>query len=183
MSNPYGPQWPQQSPGGPKRGGYPSGQPGAPAQQGWGHAGLTRPVPANRPPGPSYGPPQVGQPWPGHDTETGFTVPPPQKRSPWPWILCVAGALVVVVLLVTGFVAPGFFVRTTFDAQAVQQGVRQTFEGAYGISGVESVTCPSGQRVEPGATFDCEATVAGSTLTVTITVKDRDGTYEVGHPR
>ncbi len=136
---------------------------------------------------PQYGPGQAGQRWPGHagpgGGEPGFTVPPRQRRSPWLWILGVAGALVVVVVLATGFVAPGFFLRTTFEAQAVQQGVRQTLEGAYGISGVESVTCPSGQRVEPETMFDCEATVAGSTLTVTITVKDRDGAYEVGHPR
>ena len=197
MSNPYGP------PGGqppPQWGQQPYGQPGqGMPPQGWGQPGLTQPVPGHQVQGsPPYGygyPPQQQPPHAvpgpqqgfGHQQGfggPGFTTPNgPKKRSPLPWILGGFTVLVVVVILVLGFVAPGFFVRTTFDAGAVQQGVQQILTDSYDIPGVESVTCPSGQAVEPGATFDCEATVEGSTLTVTVTVKDDDGTYEVGHPR
>ncbi|WP_146771067.1 DUF4333 domain-containing protein [Prauserella muralis] len=70
-----------------------------------------------------------------------------------------------------------------FDPQSMQQSVQQVLSQAYGIEGVESVSCPAGQRVEVGTTFDCSARIDGEQKLVAITVRTADGRYEVGRPR
>jgi len=45
------------------------------------------------------------------------------------------------------------------------------------------VTCPADQEVKAGTTFDCSLQIDGQAKTVKITVKDDDGTYEVGVPQ
>ena len=87
------------------------------------------------------------------------------------------------VVLFLGFVSPGWFYRTEFDATAVGNGVEQILTRSYRIEGVETATCPSGQPVRPSHTFDCQVTVAGQQKTVSVTVKDEQGTYQVSQPR
>ncbi|GAB3292988.1 DUF4333 domain-containing protein [Parasphingorhabdus pacifica] len=204
MSNPYGPgqpqwgqpQWGQPQAPGPyagygQQGGY--GNPGHGQQQG----GYGRPVPAQPPSGPAgadYGqfPPAQHQP-PQHQppqqpvyppsTSGGVPEPPRKRRSALPWILgsllmLIAGAIV----LVLGFVSPGWFVGNVFDTRSVELGVKQTLEDSYRISGVESVSCPAEEPVEPGHSFVCDAHISGEAKAVAVTVKDEDGIYEVGHP-
>lgn len=134
------------------------------------------PPPGTPPPAP-YGP-STGVP-----AEGGFYEPAPRRRrSPLRWVLVGIGVLGVLAVLFLGFVAPGWFSRTVFDAGAVQQGVERTLKDSYGIRGVGTVTCPPGQPVEPSHAFDCRVRVGGQQRTVTVTVTDDRGTYRVGRP-
>lgn len=73
-----------------------------------------------------------------------------------------------------------------FDEREVAVGVTRVLTvdppAGYGISGVEDVTCPANQRVETGATFECELLLDGQHTTVTIIVQNDDGLYEVQLP-
>ncbi len=93
------------------------------------------------------------------------------------------GVLVVAVVLVLGFVTPGWFHRTVLDAGAVEKGVERILVDSYGIAGVESVACPSGEAVEQGNTFTCRVVVGGRRANVEITVRNSRGSYEVSRPR
>lgn len=200
MNNPYGspggqPQWGQPQYGaGPHPWDAPAPQPGYPAP-GQAVPGYGRPVPA-QPPMPwqpaqqPYGAPHPGFPGhqPGFTQQPGLTgppAPPPRtKKSPLPWILGGGGTLIVaVVVLFLGFVSPGWFYWTVFDAGSVQQGVRQILENSYRIQGVGSVTCPAGEAVEAQHSFDCQVRLGGREQIVTVTVKDAEGTYVVSRPR
>lgn len=102
-----------------------------------------------------------------------------------PWIF---GSLFAVIgmgaVLLLGFVSPGWFVRTVFDAEAVQKGVQQVLRGSYKLGAVEMVRCPREVPVEPSHTFECEVRMGSAQQrTVTVTVKDSEGTYAVGYPR
>ncbi|WAL63304.1 DUF4333 domain-containing protein [Amycolatopsis cynarae] len=70
-----------------------------------------------------------------------------------------------------------------FDADAVQAGVRHLLTQSYGLTGVGTVRCPSGQVVQAGISFACVVEVNGSRRTVTLTVRDADGTYAVSAPQ
>lgn len=174
MSSPYGPaggypQWGQAPPGaGMHPGGYPAAPPGY----------------APQPPQP-HGNPYLGHQPPPFATAPGFGAPPPPKRrSPLPWVLGGLGAvLVVAVVLVLGFVTPGWFVRSVFDASSVEKGVTDILRHSYRLGGVGQVSCPPDQPVEPGHHFDCTASVGAEQKTVTVTVKNDKGVYEVGHPK
>ena len=98
-------------------------------------------------------------------------------------LLIGVGAVVLIaaILLFTAFVIPGWAPKT-ISQDAVQDGVRQVLTEDYQASDVSAVSCPSGQRVEEGSSFDCTATVGGQEQTVTVTFLDDDGTYEVSRP-
>lgn len=186
MSTPYG--WP--GPAQPPRGQQPRGQG---HDQGIPSGGFPRPDSAQRgwnaPPGyplqqpyPQHGyPPQQGypqQPYAGPYGEPGFGQPPSKQKSPLPWILAGAGVLLVVaIVLVLGFVVPGWFRATVFDENAVAGGVEQILTAA-GIS-VEDVSCPPDMAVEVGNTFSCQVTVDGQQRDVNITVRTEAGEYTV----
>ncbi|MEV0296298.1 DUF4333 domain-containing protein [Nocardia sp. NPDC050710] len=68
------------------------------------------------------------------------------------------------------------------DPMAVQRGVVQVLGESYGLEDVREVKCPGEQPVVVGTAFDCSAKVDGVKKTVTVTVTDRDGTYEVSRP-
>ena len=185
MSTPYDSPGPAESP---QRGQQPQGQgnqavpPGgfprqAPAQSGW-----------NAQPGypqqqgyPQQGYPQQGypqQPYAGPYGQPGFGQPPSKQKSSLPWILAGAGVLLVVaIVLVLGFVAPGWFRATVFDENAVAGGVEQVLT-AEGIA-VEGVSCPPDMAVEVGNTFSCQVTVDGEQRDVRITVRTEAGEYTV----
>ncbi|MGI8306848.1 DUF4333 domain-containing protein [Saccharopolyspora hattusasensis] len=196
MSSPYGPpggypQWGQQpqgpgmqpaAPGYPQPGGFaPQRPPQQPPQQ-----PPQPPHPQQQPYG--YGRPQYPQggqyPAPGGYGRFDQFERPKKKRSALPWVLGGIGAVLAVgVVLVLGFVTPGWFVRPVFDAASVEKGVTQTLKGSYGLQGVGNVSCPSGQPVAVGQRFDCKVGIDSATKTVTVTVKNEKGVYEVGHPK
>ncbi|RCW40481.1 uncharacterized protein DUF4333 [Halopolyspora algeriensis] len=119
------------------------------------------------------------------ETPQGFPDPAREggRTRRGPWLFGGIGVAVAAVVAFLGFVTPGWFHRSVFDAAAVQKGVQRILEDAYGVRGIESVGCPSGQPVKIAHTFACRVTVGGRDETVTITVLDAEGTYEVGHLR
>jgi len=88
----------------------------------------------------------------------------------------------VVVVLVLGFVTPGWFVTRVFDAAAVQAGVAGILTDDYATDGVADVRCPQNVQVAAGATFTCDATIDGDPVSVPVTVTDDRGGYQVGRP-
>jgi len=92
-------------------------------------------------------------------------------------LLLIAGG-VVAVLAFTGRLG-----KTTFDNNAVQGGVRKILTDNYGIDKLSNVSCPAGQEVKVGKTFDCTVTIDNQQRTVTITVKSGGGDYEVSQPK
>ena len=91
-------------------------------------------------------------------------------------------ALVVVVLAITAFWAPGFAVTTELSRSAAENGVRSVLLRDYQATDVSAVSCPDGQKVKKGSTFVCSATIAGAQQRVTVTFLDDNGTYQVGRP-
>jgi hypothetical protein len=154
---------------------------------------------------PEYGQPQYGQPpqqygQPGQPGQPGQY--PPQgvnaygqpiqgsKRSKG-FIGAVAGGialLFVVVILVLGFVAPGFFITTKLDVNKANSGVQSILTdetSGYGAKNVKDVKCNGGSdpTVKKGGTFDCAVSIDGAAKHVTVTFQDDKGTYEVGRPQ
>ncbi|MCI2423052.1 DUF4333 domain-containing protein [Saccharopolyspora sp. K220] len=165
-------------------GGLPPAAPGYPQP-----GGFAPRRPPQQPYGGGYGqqlPPQGGGQFPPRGGYGQYHRPPKKKRSVLPWLLSGFGVLLViavVLVLVLGFVAPGWFVRPVFDSTSVAKGVAQTLKGSYGITGVGEVTCPDGQPVEVAHRFDCQVSINSQPRTVTVTVKNDRGVYEVGHPK
>ena len=130
---------------------------------------------------PGYGqgqPGGYGQPPQGYGQPPGFSTPPAKSRSTQ---YAIIAAVVALVLLVVAALV--FFLRTTvFDATAVAQGVGSVLTEQYRVADVGAVTCPGGEEVETGATFECTATIAGEQVPITVTVVDDSGTYTVSRP-
>jgi hypothetical protein len=84
------------------------------------------------------------------------------------------------------FVWPGFLNKKVFDERQVTSGVTGVLTGAaptgYGLTGVSDVSCPSGQEVKAGTSFECTLTLNGAPKTVTVEVKSDDGLYQVNPP-
>ncbi len=97
-------------------------------------------------------------------------------------MVVVLAALAAVAL----FVWPGFLNKKVFDERQVTAGVTKVLtEGSptgYGLTGVTDVSCPSGQEVKAGTSFQCTLNVNGTPKTVTVKVKDDTGLYEVNPP-
>jgi hypothetical protein len=195
----YPPSGPQ-----PQQPGY--GQPQDPQQQQWG-----QPQQPQSPQQPQWGqqPPQYGQ-QPGYPPSAYPQTGPQQQQPGQPGqydygqqqpgypgapgaggekkskkgLLIGIGAAVVVIAVVgiLGFVAPGFFVTKVFDNTAVQTGVTKILTENYKINGVKDVVCPADKEVKDGITFECTASVAGKTVKVPVTVKGSSGDYQVGAP-
>lgn len=159
---PY-PQWGQQPPH--YRG------PGLPPP-GWSE--WTQPIPAVIPALPPNGfPPPSPPPLPGYQ--------PPRGPRRWPWVVAGGATLLAAIVVGLGF-ALGWFIYPVFDRTAVQNGVRGVLTTSYALTDVSTVTCPADQPVEPGASFDCVATVGGQPKTVHVQVLTVAGDYSVGMP-
>ena len=89
--------------------------------------------------------------------------------------------LIAAIVLITAFLFPGWAPKN-LDQQAAQDGVQKILTEDYQASDVSDVQCPSGQRVETGASFTCSVTVGGQQQQVTVTFIDDDGRYEVSRP-
>lgn len=148
---------------------YPGQQPAA-GQQGWGPPQPTQ----------QWGPPQGDGGWgPGYPPLPD--APARSGRSKLPLILGGVGVLVVAVILVLGFVAPGFFLSKVFDTAAVQTGVQKVLTDSYGLK-VSAVTCGQSIAVTAGNTFTCDATIDGKPARIPVRITSNDGNYEVGRP-
>lgn len=183
---PYYPptQYPQ---GYPQQGQYPGQaaygpQPGQYGQQ----PGQYGPQPGQYgQPGQYPQPGQYGQ-YPGP-----YGQPPAGPKRSKKTVVTIAGvlaAVVVAVILVLGFWAPGFFVTTKLDVSKAEAGVQQILTdptNGYGARNVKDVKCNNGQNptVKKGQTFDCDVNIDGTKRSVTVTFQDNKGTYEVGRPK
>jgi hypothetical protein len=148
-------------------------------------------------------PGQYGQP--GYPPQPGQYGPPGQyPQQPGPYgpppgrsrrstaligtVIGVFATIVIAVVLVLGFWAPGFFVTTKLDVNKAQAGVQQILTdetNGYGAKNVKDVKCNNGQNptVKKGDTFSCDVSIDGSRRHVTVTFQDNKGTYEVGRPQ
>ena len=74
-----------------------------------------------------------------------------------------------------------------FDEDKVAAGVEKILTDAppagYGQTDVTNVQCPPNEPVKAGRNFLCTMQIDGRHKSVTITVKDDSGTYEVGVPQ
>ncbi len=175
---PQQPQWGQQS-----QPSWPQPQPWEPTQQQWGQPPQPSQQQWGQPPqgqqqwGGQPQPDQSGQQWGQQEPQLTVT---PAKKSRKGVIFGGVGVLVVVVVaVVLAFV---FLGSDKLDNKAVQDGVQKVLKDSYGIDDVESASCPSGQKVEVGATFNCTLKVGGEQKKVTVKITKDDGTYEVGRP-
>jgi len=188
MSSPYGPNDPQWQgyPGQqPYQGSY-GQQPGGEQQPGWGgppqRGQPQQGYPGQQQPGPQqpYGAPgqQFGQ------QPSPYGQPNAPKKSKTPLIAAISGVvvLIIIILLVTAFVAPGFAKTKVLNASSVQDGVQKILTDTYKVTDVSKVSCPAGQEVTNGGTFTCRATIAGKDTDVKVTITDDNGTYQVGRP-
>jgi len=178
---PEGPYGGQQNPGAQPYGGqpYPEGQ-----QQPW--------PPQSDAQQPGFQQPgvQPTQQWGGQQPASGWgpgypplpDAPARSGRSKLPFVLGGIGVLVVVVVLVLGFVTPGFFLSRVFDTAAVQAGVQKVLTDSYGVRGVTAVTCERNIAVTEGAAFTCDATINGQPAKIPVRITSSDGNYEVGRP-
>lgn len=146
--------------------------------------GQTGPLPVQPgPAGQQYGQPPYGQP-----PQAGAPGAPSQPKSGSGTALkAIIGALVGIVVIggllaFTAFVAPGWAPKTLSQSGA-EDGVRQILTNNYQVEKLSSVTCPSGEKVKEGASFDCTVTIEGRQQKVTLTFIDNKGAYEVGPPR
>ncbi|MFJ1455866.1 DUF4333 domain-containing protein [Nocardia sp. N2S4-5] len=155
------PSWPQQQP--------PQQQGWEPTQQQW-----------NQPQGAQqWGQQQTGQQWGQQPQQQGLQSSGAKKSKKGPLIGGVIALVVIVVAVVLGFV---FLSSDKLDNKAVQDGVQKVLKDSYGIDDVQNVSCPSGQKVEVGKSFDCTLKVGGEQKKVTVKITKDDGTYEVGRP-
>lgn len=171
----YGQQPTQHQP--PHYGGYnqPEQQYGQqPGQQGYGQDPYGQQDPYSQP----------TQQYAGGYQQQGYPPAPEKKSNTWIWILVAVVVLAVGAVGVLGFITPGFLNRTVLDEKSLEsdQGVKSILTGTYKIEKVESVDCPADQEVKAGNRFDCKATIDGKQQTVSVTIRDDKGTYEVATP-
>lgn len=166
-------------------------QPGYPPQPG--QYGMPT-APYGQQPGQPGPYPQQPGPYGQYPQQPGPYGPPPQQRSKRSLAVIgtVVGALaaiVIAVVLVMGFWAPGFFVTTKLNINSAQQGVQQILTDnttGYGAKNVKDVKCNEGKGdpvVKKGTSFTCAVSIDGTKRHVTVTFQDDKGTYEVGRPQ
>ncbi|MBY6410077.1 DUF4333 domain-containing protein [Rhodococcus sp. BP-252] len=181
----------QYPPGGYPQGQYPGQQPGQqqPGQQQYGQQQYgQQPGQYGQYPQQAYGQGQPGQGQPGQGQY-------PQGQQPWnpgqqpsqgsssKTPLFVILGLVLAIAVIGGVLFATLGGGKTLDRTAAESGVEEIVTGTYGSSGVTDVSCPDGQDVKRGNSFDCSLNVDGISRTVTLTFTDDDGTYEVSRPR
>ena len=158
----------------------PYGQPGQPAQYG-------QPVQYGQPGQPGQYP-QPGQAQPGQAPYPGapFGPPPGASKGSGTGLKVIVGVLGAIVLIggllaFTAFVAPGWAPKK-LSQQGAQDGVTQILTKNYQVTKVSNVSCPDGERVKKGESFECRVTVEGRQQKVTVTFVDNKGGFEVGPP-
>lgn len=69
-----------------------------------------------------------------------------------------------------------------FDHVAMASAVQRVLANDYDVDGLGRVTCPEGEEVVDGNTFDCDVFIDGDEQPVEITVRGDDGKYVVAAP-
>jgi hypothetical protein len=88
-------------------------------------------------------------------------------------LLVAALASVVLTLLVSGCGG------TTVDPIKLEDTIQASLEKSFHEK-IKAVECPSGQAVDPGATFTCEVTTSDDKReTVTLKIRDKDADISI----
>jgi hypothetical protein len=147
------------------------------------------PAPSAAWPHPAYqpGPPTWPQTAPAWAPAAATAPPDPARRRRIRRIvLLVVLALVVIAAIVVALLAflvgPRFARYDVLDHAAVERGVSDVVTRDWHRQ-ITNVVCPDGERVRPGVSFTCSATVDGRPQQVPVDVVDENGGYEVGQPR
>lgn len=146
------------------------------------HGGWWQPPGAQQHPG-TQQPPGFGG-YSGHYGGFGAfeqSTPARRKRSKKPLLLGAA----VAVLLAAGAVAAwllGAFSGPVLDQAALEGEVTRVLHESYGEQDVTNTQCPAGQPIDPGHTFTCTVTVAGTPMTVRIRVLNEKPVFTIGAP-
>ncbi|OKJ93947.1 DUF4333 domain-containing protein [Amycolatopsis sp. CB00013] len=112
-----------------------------------------------------------------------FGTEPAKKPKASKKTLLIGGiAAAVVIAGGVGAWLLGAFAGDTLDQKSVQDGVVRVLNENYGEPDVKNVSCPSGQPVENGATFDCSIDLSGQQKKVTVRVLNTTPEFEVGAP-
>ncbi|QXV59995.1 DUF4333 domain-containing protein [Amycolatopsis sp. TNS106] len=112
-----------------------------------------------------------------------FGTEPAKKPKGSKKTLLVGGiAAAVVIAGGVGAWLLGAFAGDTLDQKSVQDGVARVLNEHYGEPDVKNVSCPSGQPVENGTTFDCSIDLSGQQKKVTVRVLNTTPEFEVGAP-
>ncbi|RZQ64086.1 DUF4333 domain-containing protein [Amycolatopsis suaedae] len=196
MTQPPNPQWWQ--PGDPQQS---QGWQPQPGQQGsWQQPAYQQPQqpqpgqwqqPASPPHGqpvqPAQPEPQYGGGFTGSSQYGGlgaFTEEKPARPARSKKPLIIGG--VVVLLLAGGGVAAwqlGVFAGETLDPGSAQDGITAVMRDTYGEPNVSNVSCPSGEPIKAGHTFECTLDVGKTPRKVSIRVLNDRPEFEVGAPR
>lgn len=143
--------------------------------------------------------PAPGAAWPHPAYQQGAPPTWPQTTPPWApsrdparrrrirrivllvvlWLVVIAA---IVVVLLAFLVGPRFARYDVLDHAAVERGVTDVVTRDWHRQ-ITDVVCPDGERVRPGVSFSCTATVDGRPQQVPVDVVDENGGYEVGQPR
>lgn len=147
---------------------------------------------------PQYGQPQFGQDQFGQPAQQfagqqfgqqppfgGQQLPVGPKKSKTGLFIGIGAAAIiaiVAIVLIGGYFTGALFGKK-FDNAKVNEGVTTVLKQNYNESDTTDVSCKTdGVKVKKDSSFNCTATVGGKQKTVTVTVKDDDGKYEVGAP-
>ncbi|SDY64893.1 protein of unknown function [Amycolatopsis xylanica] len=106
---------------------------------------------------------------------------PKKERSKKPLVFGGIGVAVLAAAGVTAWLL-GAFAGDTLDQKSLQDGVSKVLTENYGEHDIKNASCPSGQAVKNGTTFDCKVDVSGQQKTVTVRVLNEKPEYEVGAP-
>lgn len=68
------------------------------------------------------------------------------------------------------------------NTAAVESGVSKILKENYGAKDISSINCPAQIPTAAGTTVDCSVIIAGNHHTVTLSIIDDAGTYEVSRP-
>lgn len=182
--DPYSQQqpYPQQPPYGQQQ--YP-GQPEypqQPPQPPYGQAPYGQLPYQQQPPYPqaAYGQqPYAQQPYPGQQPYAGQPpyagqqgYPPPlPKKSHAGALIGIAAGVVVVLGAVAIVLVLTVFNKTVFDSAKMAAAIENSAQGKQ--KGLENVTCPSGEEVTAGNTFNCTSTTGA----IRIVVKNDSGAF------
>jgi len=177
-----GQQWGQGAPVAGQQWGQPQQQWGQPQP---GQQWAPQPQPGQQPPWgqPAAGQQPWGQPQPGQQPQwapaQAGQQPPKSKK---PLILGLGALALVLILAIVGVLVATSLGSKTLDSAAAEAGVAKVLTQSYGATAVDDVSCPDGQKVESGNSFECTVTVDGQHRSVTLTFTDDEGTYEVSRP-
>ncbi|WP_051791710.1 DUF4333 domain-containing protein [Amycolatopsis jejuensis] len=104
-----------------------------------------------------------------------------KPRSKKPFLIAGAGVLVAALGVGAAWWF-GAFSGDTLEQKSLQDGVSRVLGENYGEPDVKNVSCPTGQPITNGTTFDCTVQVGGQPKKVTVRVLNDKPEYSVGAP-